>query len=132
MNYSSYMDMQEEVKVVEKELVELIVEHLKSNRIAVDAARQQARDFLSLLPINDQMDLLNKLKGLGEKYEEAKEVYAEELGKMYEAKRQQALEQMRLHIQQGNLDSAIAAAKALYPEKNTEQQVQQDAKGGQV
>ena len=118
MNYSKYMDMQQEVKLVEKELVDLIIQHLKSNRIAVETARQQAKDFLALLPIQDQRDLLNKLKNLGEKYEEAKEVYAEELGKANEVVRQQTLSQMRSYIQTGNIDAAIAAAKAMYPEKN--------------
>lgn len=112
------MDMQHEVKLVEKELVDLIIQHLKSNRIAVETARQQAKDFLALLPIQDQRDLLNKLKNLGEKYEEAKEVYAEELGKANEVVRQQTLSQMRSYIQTGNIDAAIAAAKAMYPEKN--------------
>lgn len=117
MNYSMSMDLAGEVKAIEKELVELIIEHLKKNQIAVETARQQARDFLALLPISDQKDLLNKLKGLSEKYMEAKEVYAEELGKVNEAQRLATLDQMRSFIQQGNLDSAIAAAKAMYPEK---------------
>lgn len=117
MNYSTYMDVQEEVKLIEKELVELIVAHLRSNRIAVDVARQQARDFLALLPVSDQKDLLVKLKTLSEKYEEAKEVYAVEIGKVNETVRQQALDQMRMHIQQGNIDAAIATAKAAYPQK---------------
>ncbi len=116
------MDMQEEVKLVEKELVELIIEHLKVNRIAVETARQQAKDFLALLPINDQKDLLSKLKGLSEKYEEAKEVYAVEIGKVYEGARIQALGQMRNYIQAGNMDAAIAAAKSLYPQKQEDQQ----------
>lgn len=121
MNYSKDMDLVEEVKQVEKELVERIVEHLKANQIAVEIARQQARDFLALLPVKDQKDLLNKLKDLGDKYIEAKEVYAEELGKVNEVERQRTLEQMRIFIQQGNMDNAIAAAKAMYP----------DVKGGQ-
>ena len=115
--YTTYMDVQEEVKVVEKELVDRIVEHLKNNRIAADAARQQAQDFLALLPVQDQKDLLAKLKMLGEKYEEAKEVYALEIGKVSETARQQALDQMRMYIQQGNIDSAIATAKTLHPPK---------------
>ncbi|HXS14720.1 MAG TPA: hypothetical protein VN711_01200 [Candidatus Saccharimonadales bacterium] len=111
------MDLAEEVKQIEKELVELIIAHLKGNQIDVETARQQARDFLALLPVSDQKDLLSKLKELGDKYYEAKEIYAEELGKVEEAKRQQTLSQMRDYIQQGNLDSAIATAKAMYPEK---------------
>lgn len=117
MNYSTYMDLVQEVKSVEKELVELIIEHLKANRIAVETARQQARDFLAVLPVKDQEDLLDKLKGLGEKYEEAKEIYAEELGKVNEVMRLQTLEQMRAFIQQGNIDSAIAVAKSLHPKQ---------------
>ena len=117
MNYSNHMDLTEEVKLVEKELVDLIIAHLKSNSIAVEAARQQARDFLALLPVSDQKDLLNKLKGLGEKYVEAKTVYAEELGKVNEEERQRTLEEMRSHISSGNIDAAIAAAKAMYPPK---------------
>lgn len=117
MHYSKVMDVQEEVKAVEKELVELIIAHLKANSIAVETARQQAKDFLSFLPVNDQRDLLQKLKNLGEKYVEAKQVYAEELGKVNEVVRQQTLDQMRAHIQQGNMEAAIVAAKALYPSK---------------
>lgn len=117
MNYHTYMDITTEVKQVEKELVELIVESLKLNRIAVETARQQAKDFLAILPVKDQKDLLDKLKGLGEKYIEAKEVYAEELGKINEVVRQQTLDSMRAYIQQGNIDAAIIAAKAMYPQE---------------
>lgn len=120
MNYSKSMDMQEEVKLVEKELVDLIIAHLKVNRIAVETARQQAKDFLSLLPINDKKDLLSKLKGLSEKYEEAKEIYAVEVGKVYETERQQTLAQMRGFIQAGNMDAAIAAAKAMYAKQENQ------------
>lgn len=128
MNYSNYMDLTQEVKQVEKELVELIIAHLKANQIAVDTARQQAKDFLALLPVKDQKDLLDKLKGLSEKYMEAKEIYAEELGKVEEAVRQQTLDQMRMHIQQGNIDTAIAVAKAMYADPTAGSG--QEAKGG--
>ncbi|HSD98929.1 MAG TPA: hypothetical protein VLB73_04525 [Patescibacteria group bacterium] len=111
------MDINQEVKAIEKELVELIIAHLKANQINVETARQQAKDFLAALPVTDQKDLLNKLKNLGDKYIEAKEVYAEELGKVNEGERQRVLEQMRAFIQQGNIDAAIAAAKTMHPAK---------------
>jgi len=126
------MDLTEEVKQVEKELVELIIAHLKANQIAVETARQQAKDFLALLPVKDQKDLLDKLQGLSEKYLEAKEVYAEELGKVNEIVRQQTLDQMRAFIQQGNIDAAIAAAKAMYPDKDTLTNPAQEKEGGLV
>lgn len=108
---NSFMDLQEEVKVIEKELLDLIIAHLKANKIEVEKARQLARDFLAVLPVKDQKDLLEKLKNLGDTYEEAKEVYATELAKVSEQVRQQTLNQMRDFIKQGNIDSAIATAK---------------------
>ena len=108
---NSFMDLQEEVKAVEKELLDLIIAHLKANKIEVEKARQLARDFLAVLPVKDQKDLLEKLRSLGEQYEEAKEIYAEELAKVSEGIREQTLNQMRDFIKQGNIDSAIATAK---------------------
>lgn len=108
---NSFMDLVEEVKMVEKELLDLIVQHLKANKIEVEKAKQLAKDFLAVLPVKDQKDLLMKLKELGEKYEEVKEVYAEELAKVSDQIREQTLMQMRDYIHQGNIDSAISVAK---------------------
>lgn len=124
----STMDLVEEVKSVEKELAQLIIDHLKANKIAVDVARQQARDFLAALPVKDQKDFLEKLKQLGQKYEEAKIVYAEELGKVNEIERLQALDSMRIFIQQGDMESAIGVAKTLYAKES--QDASGQAKGG--
>lgn len=107
------MDIATEVEEVKKELLELIIEHLKQNKIEASQAQQLARDFLSVLPIKDQADLLNKLKSLGEKYKEANEVYLDELSKASDDQRDQALSQMRDHIKQGNIDGAIETAKTL-------------------
>ena len=107
------MDINTEVEEVKKELLELIIEHLKQNKIQAEAAQQLARDFLAVLPIKDQADLLNKLKNLGEKYPEAEKVYLDELSKASNEKRDQALTQMRDLIKQGNIEGAIETAKTL-------------------
>lgn len=107
------MDITQEVEEVKKELLELIIEHLKQNKIQADQAQQLARDFLAILPIRDQADLLGKLKNLGEKYKEANEVYLDELSKASDEKRDQALSMMRDYIKQGNIDQAIQTAKTL-------------------
>ena len=112
------MDINTEVEEVKKELLELIIEHLKQNKIQAEAAQQLARDFLAVLPIKDQADLLNKLKNLGEKYKEVNEVYLDELSKASDEKRDQALTQMRDFIKQGNIDSAIQTAKTLTKPSN--------------
>lgn len=105
--------MQQEVLVVEKELLEVIVEHLRASKIHVDEASQLARDFLVLLPFQDKKDLLNKLKELGAKYDEAQEVYVQELGKESNEKRDDVLVKMRDAIKSGNINHAVAAAKSL-------------------
>ncbi len=111
------MDIQQEVQAVEKELVEMIILHLKENKLDVAKARQLAKDFLSILPVEDQKDLLNKLKQLGENYEEAKQIYADELAKVNDTAREQVLMEMRNFIHQGNLDGAIGVAKQYYAQQ---------------
>ncbi len=107
------MDIQQEVEEVKRELVELIIKHLRENKLPAEKAKKLAADFLSILPIEDQEDLLEKLKNLGKDYEEAKEIYAEELRKTSEEQRDQTLSQMRDHIQNGNIDQAIEAARMI-------------------
>ena len=107
------MDIQEEVLEVKREILDLILKHLKENKIEEEKARQLARDFLSILPIKDQVDLLSKLKNLGQKYPEAEKVYLDELQKASDEKRDHALSQMSEFIKQGNIEQAIATAKVL-------------------
>ena len=107
------MDIQQEVEEVKRELVELIIKHLRENKIPVDKAKKLAADFLNVLPISDQQDLLEKLKNLGKDYEEAKEIYVDELKRISEEKRNETLFQMRDHIKQGNIGKAVEAARSL-------------------
>ncbi len=107
------MDLNEEVELIKKELLELIIKHLKENKIEAAEAQQLAKDFLAVLPIKDHEDLLQKLKDLGIKYKEANEIYLEELEKTTDANRDNTLSQVRDQISHGNIDNAIQTAKAL-------------------
>lgn len=107
------MDIQQQVEDVKRELVGLIIKHLRENKIPADKAKKLAEDFLKILPISDQQDLLDKLKTLGENYQEAKELYVDELKRVSEQKRNETLSQMRDYIKQGNIDRAIEAAHVL-------------------
>ena len=107
------MDIQEEVEEVKRELVEIIIKHLRENKLPAEKARKLAIDFLNILPIKDQQDLLDKLKNLGVDYQEANELYVDELTKVSEQKRNETLSQMRDHIKQGSIDKAIETANAL-------------------
>ncbi len=110
------MDIQQEVEEVKKELVELIIKHLREKKLPTEKAKKLAGDFLNVLPINDQQDLLAKLKNLGQEYQEAREIYVEELKKTSEEQRDQTLSEMRDHIKQGNIDKAIEVANVLNKE----------------
>lgn len=105
------MDIQQEVEAIKQELVDLIVLHLKENKIEIGNARKLAGDFLKILPVRDQQDLLLKLKNLGGEYAEARQIYVNELGKVNEEIRHQALSQMHDLIKSGKIEDAIAVAK---------------------
>jgi len=101
-----------DISTIEKELLNLIVEHLKENKIKAIDAKNQAKEFLSFLPFADRADLLIKLKALGNKYEESGKVYLNELQKQSENEREKTLNEMRSHIQTGNIEAAINSAKS--------------------
>lgn len=107
------MDITEEVELVKKELVDLIIAHLRENKIEADKARELASDFLDVLPIENHQDLLDKLKQLGEKYQEAQALYVERLGQVTSQQTEQALNNMRDAIAKGNMDHAITVAKTM-------------------
>jgi len=107
------MDIKQEVEVIKKELVELIIAHLRENKIEVQTAQKMAGDFLAVLPIQDQRDLLTKLKQLGDTYMTVRELYLKELTKINEIEREEALIQMRNAIAQGNIEHAIGVAKVI-------------------
>ena len=107
------MDIVQEVEQVKKELVDIIAKHLQENKIEADKARQLAADFLAVLPIENHQDLLNKLKELGDKYQEAKTIYVEKLGDDTNEQTKLALTTMRDAIAQGNMEQAITVAKTV-------------------
>ena len=113
MNMNMIMNVQQEVEQIKKELVELIIQHLKENKMEVPTAQKLAADFLALLPVKDQKDLLTKLKQLSDNYVTIRKIYLYELTKVTEMEREEALLQMRNAIAQGNIEHAIGVAKAM-------------------
>lgn len=105
------MDIDQEVERIKQELTDIIVQKSQANKMDPNVAQKLAADFLAALPIKDQQDLILKLKNLGEQYEEARAIYVREFSKFEEERRHKALTQMHEHIQNGNIDAAIAVAK---------------------
>lgn len=107
------MDIQQEIKLIEEELLGLIIAHLENNKIDTIKAQQLAKDFLAILPVSDQKDLLGKLKTLSGTYNEAKELYVDELSRVSDTQRDQVLAKMRDAIQQGDIEKAVTIAKTM-------------------
>jgi len=103
--------MQELVDTVERDLLAHIYTNLKENKLSGVAAQQLAQEFLSLLPFKDKKDLVDKLSSLGQKYPEARQTYVNLGIPLEEQQRQERLDQMRQHIQSGDIEKALEVAK---------------------
>jgi spore maturation protein CgeB len=99
------------IEQVEKDLLDEIIKNLEQNIITDDQAKKQANDFLSLLPINDKKDLLDKLQKLSQVNKETKEIYHKYASSFEEEERQKKLQLMSEHIKNGQIDQALSVAK---------------------
>ncbi len=96
---------------VEKDLLTAIVENLKQNTLQVDQAKSLAREFLTLLPMQDKKDLLNKLYKLSQEHVETKSLYLKYAKPYEEEERQKKLALMSQHIKNGQIEHALTIAK---------------------
>ena len=103
--------MDDLIKQVEEDLLKHIVANMEKSTLSVEQSQQLARDFLAILPAKDKADLLDKLNGLGQTYDEAKAVYLDFAKPYHAEKREQALSQLSQLIKQGNIEQAITIAK---------------------
>lgn len=114
-NPTAPSDLDSVVKQVEKELLLEIVKNLDGNKITPVQAQLQAKEFLSLLPIQDKKDLLDKLYKLSQTNLETKGVYLNYARSMDEEERHKKLELMSQHIQKGEIEHALNVAKGGIP-----------------
>lgn len=98
---------------IEKDLLQAIITNLKQNRMTEDQGRQMAKEFLTLLPMQDKRDLLDKLYKFSQAHIEAKGTYLKYAKPLEEEDRLKKLELMSQHIQNGNIDHAINVAKGV-------------------
>lgn len=103
--------MQDMVINVEEELLYEIVKRLEENKISQEKAQQVAKEFLSFLPIQDQKDLLDKLKKLSQDNSEVQGIYLKYAKPYEEYDRHTKIKQMSEHIKKGNIEEALAIAK---------------------
>jgi hypothetical protein len=107
--------MQAITEDVEKDLLEAIIENLEQNKIDTDEAKKVAKDFLSLLPIQDKKDLLEKLNTLSKSHTETQNLYLKYARPIEEEEKQRKLSLMSEHIKKGQIEHAITIAKGGTP-----------------
>jgi hypothetical protein len=100
---------------VEKELLDSIIKNLDEKRMTEDEARELAREFISLLPMQDKKDLLDKLYKLSKEHVEAKGVYLKYAKPYEEEDRLKKIALMSEHIKNGQIEHAITVAKGDTP-----------------
>jgi len=110
--------MQDLTTDIEKDLLNLIIDNLDQAKITVEEAQSVAKEFITLLPLQDQKDLLEKLNKLGQDHSETKIMYLKYAKPIEEDERQKKLALMSEHIKNGEIEHALAVAKG---ETNTPQ-----------
>lgn len=105
--------MQSIVTDIEKELLQAIITNLKADLLTEEQARNLAKEFLTLLPMEDKKDLLDKLFKFSKAHVEAKGVYLKYAKPYEEEERQRKLNLMSQHIQDGKIEHAINVAKGV-------------------
>lgn len=96
---------------VERDLLFEILWNMRHSKISLETSHQLAKEFLLLLPVHDQKELLDKLLSLGEKYPEAQSVYVKHAAPLEQAERNAILAQLSQHIKSGNLEHALTLVK---------------------
>lgn len=100
---------------VERDLLNVIIQNLKQNRIDIEEAKKLAKEFLSFLPMQDQKDLLEKLYKLSQDHVETKGMYLKYAKPYEEDEREKKLALMSEHIKKGQIEHALTVAKGGMP-----------------
>lgn len=96
---------------IENELFDEIVRNLDQETITAEEAQSVAKEFITLLPLQDKKDLLDKLYKLSVDHGETKELYLKFAKPIEEDDRQKKLALMSQHIKNGEIEKALAVAK---------------------
>ena len=104
-------NLQEEITDIERELLDEIIARLNQNKMSPEEAQKLAKEFISLLPIKDQKDLLEKLSKLSKANQATAGIYLKYAKPYEENESQRKLELMSQHLHQGNIEEALHIAK---------------------
>lgn len=99
--------LKQKIKQIEKEFLQIIIDNLKNGQIKLDDAKQNAKEFLSLLPFSSFEDFKKKIGEFVLKHPQYQKIYLSILKTEEEIKTQQILNRMRAFIKENKFDEAL-------------------------
>ena len=100
-----------QIDSLEKEFLKIVIENIKSKKLTLDQARTIAKDFIMLIPFDDQNDLKFKIKNFTDKYIIFSPLYIALLKNEESTKMNDLLNKMRSHMKDKNIDEALKLVK---------------------
>ncbi|SRR5258708_1140837 len=98
---------------IKQDLLFYIISSLREKKINLGQAKALAKDYLTLFPVTDKEDVLNKLYTIAGVHAGAREVYVKYAAPYEEEKRLKLLQNMRVYMQKNDYDTAVAVAKGV-------------------
>lgn len=114
-NIAPTQQLQDTVATIEKDLLAIIISRLEQNKMSPEKAKALAKEFLSLLPIEDQKDLLAKLLKLSQDNPETKGIYLTYAKPHEEQETERKLQRISEHLHKGEIEHALTIAKGGTP-----------------
>lgn len=110
-NFAATPPLQDTVVDIEKTLIDEIFKRINQEKISLEQAQKLTEEFLALLPVNDQKELLEKLRELSQTNTDAQGVFLDYIKSSEAQETSTKLDHMSRHLHQGNIEEALAIAK---------------------
>jgi hypothetical protein len=110
-NFAATPPLQDTVVDIEKTLIDEIFKRIDQEKITVEHAQKLTDEFLALLPVEDQKELLEKLRTLSQTNSDAQGVFLDYIKSSEAQETSTKLDSMSKHLHQGNIEQALAIVK---------------------
>lgn len=105
------MDIKTITHQTETDFLKIVIRQLKSGKMSLDQAKIIAKEFLALLPFEDEKSLEEKLKPFTDKYIDFKPLYISILKDEEEKQVSDLLSKMREYMKDDKIDEALELVK---------------------
>ncbi len=96
---------------VQRDLLFELIMSMRHKLITIGGGRRLTKDFLALFPFQTKEEVIEKMKGLSEKYPEARTVYLKYAVPHINQAEKELIDKMTQHLKSGNIEEALNVAK---------------------